>query len=177
MEEDRIGRLWWRIAVILWLLGLSLALLLLAERMEQKQDEPPVVTTTEVVEIECIHEAWSVSEEDAKLLAQVAWCEARGCDTRQQAAVMWCVLNRVDDPRFPDSIRDVVLQEGQFYYLENAPVTEELLALAIDTLARWQMEPLLIESGRVLPEEYLWFAGNGEINTFRTEYQGGETWT
>lgn len=72
MEEDRIGRLWWRIAVILWLLGLSLALLLLAERMEQKQDEPPVVTTTEVVEIACIHEPWTVSEEDAKLLAQVA---------------------------------------------------------------------------------------------------------
>lgn len=90
---------------------------------------------------------------------------------------MWCVLNRVDDERFPDSVRDVILQENQFYYLESAPVTEELLALAIDTLARWQMEPILIESGRVLPAEYLWFAGNGEINIFRAEYRGGETWT
>lgn len=181
MEQDRIGRLWWRIAVILWLLGLSLALALMAEQVAQqadrKLDEPPTITYTEVVEIACIHEPWTVSEEDAKLLAQVAWCEAKGCDTRQQAAVMWCVLNRVDDERFPDSVLGVITQENQFYYLESAPITEELLALAIDTLARWQMEPILIESGRVLPAEYLWFAGNGEINIFRTEYRGGETWT
>lgn len=69
MEQDRIGRLWWRIAVILWLLGLSLALALMAEQVAQqadrKLDEPPTITYTEVVEIACIHEPWTVSEEDA----------------------------------------------------------------------------------------------------------------
>lgn len=162
-----------RMSIAAWFIAVALVIYV-------KTLEPPVIQETQEVvvnEIVCVHEPWEVSEEDAKLLAQVTWCEARGCDQRQQAAVMWCVLNRVDDPRFPDSVRGVILQENQFYYLENAPVTEELLALALDTLARWQMEDLLIDSGRVLPAEYLWFSGDGTKNTFRTEYRGGETWS
>lgn len=32
--------------------------------------------------------------------------------------------------------------------------------------------------GRVLPQEYLYFVGDGTVNTFRTAYySGGEVWT
>ena len=110
------------------------------------------------------------------MLARLAWCEARGCSTTEQAAVMWCVLNRVDDPRFPSTIRGVILQEGQFYYLPDAPATEELLSLARDVIARWGMEDLLVDAGRVLPEGYCWFRGTGQENIFRDAYQGGNTW-
>lgn len=170
---EKIG---FKIAVAVWAAAVTLVLVC---GMSHECD-PPIIrqeVVEKVTQIEAVYEPWTVSEEDAKLLAQVTWCEARGCNTRQQAAVMWCVLNRVDDERFPDSVRDVILQENQFYYLPDAPVTGDLLALAVDTLARWQMEDLLIDSGRVLPENFLWFAGDGTKNTFRTEYRGGETWT
>lgn len=31
--------------------------------------------------------------------------------TTEQAAVVWCVLNRVDDPRFPDTVLEVMLEK------------------------------------------------------------------
>lgn len=172
MDKARLG---FRIAVAVWAAVASAVLIWWATR----EPEPPVeevVQVTEVVEITAVYEPWTVQEEDAIMMARLAWCEARGCSTTEQAAVMWCVLNRVDDPRFPGTIREVILQENQFYYLEDAPLTEELLSLARDVIARWGMEDLLVDAGRVLPEGYCWFRGDGVRNYFRDAYQGGNTW-
>ena len=43
-----------------------------------------------------IEEPVSVDEADAEMLARVMWGEARGLPEMEQAAVAWCVLNRVD---------------------------------------------------------------------------------
>ena len=68
---------------------------------------------------------------DAVLIAQTIYAESRGVDgTDHKAAVAWCILNRVDDPRWGDSIREVVTQRHQFAWDADAPVTDELLALA-----------------------------------------------
>ena len=171
MDKARIG---FRVAVAIWAVVASAVLIWWATREPEPVEE--IVQVTEVVEITAHYEPWTVQEEDAIMLARLTWCEARGCSTTEQAAVMWCVLNRVDDPRFPSTIREVILQEGQFYYLEDAPVTEELLALARDVLARWGMEDLLVDSGRVLPEGYVFFRGDGQHNYFRDEFIGGNTW-
>lgn len=161
-----------RVSVAVWVVLVILVL------MFAEWKEPPVVVqeVTEVTELTAVYEPWEVDREDAKMLARLTWCEARGCSVTEQAAVMWCVLNRVDDPRFPDSIHDVILQVNQFYYISGAPVTEELLSLALDVLARWRMEDLLVDSGRVLPEGYCWFRGDGQHNYFRDAYIGGNTW-
>ena len=37
--------------------------------------------------------------------------------TTEQAAVVWCVLNRVDDPRFPDTVLEVIEAPYQFLSL------------------------------------------------------------
>ena len=64
------------------------------------------------------------NEAEAELLARTVWGEARGCGTEQQAAVVWCVLNRVDSERFPDSIAAVVTQPSQFFgYSASNPVS------------------------------------------------------
>ena len=114
--------------------------------------------------------------EDADLIAKTVWGEARGCDTTQQAAVVWCILNRMDSAAFPNSIRAVVTQKYQFagYRAEN-PVELDILALVYDVLVRWSMEPEYAGSvGLVLPENYLFFTGNGIENAF-TETLFGET--
>lgn len=105
-----------------------------------------------------------INRSDAEYLANVTWGEARGCSVTEQAAVMWCVLNRVDSSSYPNSVAEVVTQRHQFEgYSENNPVTEELLELAYSVLYYWSTGD---DSGRVLPAEYLYFTGDGERNHF-----------
>lgn len=104
---------------------------------------------------------------DVIYLAKMAWGEARGCSTTEQAATMWCVLNRVDSEEFPDSVMEVVTQPGQFRaYSEENPVEEELYNLAYDVLMRWKAGGI----GRVLPAEYLYFIGDDKNNYFYTDW-------
>lgn len=104
----------------------------------------------------------------AKYLANVTWGEARGCSVTEQAAVMWCVLNRVDSPLYPDSVGEVVTQRAQFNgYSESNPITQEMLQLANSVLTYWSEGD---DSGRVLPKEYLYFTGDGEHNYFYTTW-------
>ncbi len=46
------------------------------------------------------------SEADVEMLARLIWVEARGVKSKtEQAAVVWCVLNRLDNPdRLENSI-------------------------------------------------------------------------
>lgn len=115
---------------------------------------------------------WTV--DDVAALARMLYGEARGCDETQQAACVWCVLNRVDDARYPDTILGVLEQPGQFCgYNGDNPVLPDLFLLAEDVLLRWSTGG----DGRVLPAEYLYFSGDGSTtNTFRTALAGGEIW-
>lgn len=54
------------------------------------------------------------SAEDAEILLKIAMAEAEGESVEGKALVMLVVLNRVWFEGFPDSISDVVFQEGQF---------------------------------------------------------------
>lgn len=112
---------------------------------------------------------------DAEMLARVTWGEARGCTKTEQAAVMWCVLNRVDSGNkdFRDTIAKVITQPNQFHYSATFPLEEDLLDLAYDVLNRWYMEKETgeIDSGRILPKEYCFFHGDGKHNHFRDAYR------
>ena len=113
------------------------------------------------------HEAY-VDYVAAEYLANVTWGEAHGCSVTEQAAVMWCVLNRVDSPLYPDSVVEVITQKSQFNgYSEDNPITNEMLQLANSVLTYWSEGD---DSGRVLPKEYLHFTGDGEHNYFYTEW-------
>lgn len=57
------------------------------------------------------------------LLADVAWCEASTQGRVGKLAVMDVVLNRVVDPRFPNSIEEVVTQKWAFECItKNVPI-------------------------------------------------------
>ena len=59
-------------------------------------------------------DAYYISEEDKDLLLRIASLEAGNQGVEGMAHVMQTVLNRVFDESFPMTIRDVLLQEGQF---------------------------------------------------------------
>lgn len=123
--------------------------------------------------------AGTYSESDVELIAKTVWQEARGIPSKaEQAAVVWCILNRVDDDRWGDTIAEVVTAPHQFAYDAGAPVTDELRRLAEDVLERWKREKEgETEVGRVLPAGYVFFDGDGSHNHFRREYEHtGEYW-
>ena len=52
-------------------------------------------------------------------MAALTWCEAGSEPFEGQIAVVSTVLNRVDDTRFPDTVEEVIRQEGQFIPVET----------------------------------------------------------
>ena len=154
-----------------------------AESVTQEVFTPPPVETAVEIQ-ESTPKSVEISNEDILqdatsaeiILAKTVWGEARGCSVTEQAAVVWCVLNRVDAGY--GSIIATVLEPKQFvgYHYKN-PLDEDILRLVKDVLVRWELEDTNSgEVGRVLPEDYLWFSGDGKRNYFRNAYEGGTTW-
>ena len=111
------------------------------------------------------------TEDDVVAMAKMLWGEARGCELDNQQKAVWCVLNRVDDPRFPDTIQGVLSQPSQFHgYSPDFPVWDELKEVALDVLTRWSLEKQGVTVERELPNTYLWFTGYNGSNHFREEY-------
>ena len=118
------------------------------------------------------------SDPSPYFIAKTVWGEARGCSKLQQAAVIWCILNRVDHESMPNNIIAVVTQPGQFDgYNPNNPVTDDIYELTIDVIHRWNREKNgETDVGRVLPKDYIYFRGDGVNNIFRNAYTGGDIW-
>ena len=120
----------------------------------------------------------AINDTDADMLAKLVWGEARGCSKTEQAAVVWCVLNRVDAGYADGTIRGVITARSQFTgYRKSNPITPTQREIAVDVLTRWYREKNgETDVGRVLPKEYLYFSGDGIRNIFRTQYKGGTRW-
>lgn len=125
-------------------------------------------------------EGYLQNREDVNILAQLIWVEARGVDSiTEKAAVVWCVLNRVDAQGYAcgGNIQEVITFDGQFSNCLEAPITQDNTQIAADVLARWHAEKAGEENvGRVLPEEYIYFEGDGIKNHFTNEWMGEKTW-
>lgn len=117
--------------------------------------------------------------EQIEALAKVVWGEARGCSDTQKAAVVWCILNRVDNDRFPNDIVSVITSPAQFEgYNANNPVEDDIVELVIDVLDRYELEKTAVgDVGRVLPNDYFFFRSSGTgVNVFRQEYKSENLW-
>lgn len=111
------------------------------------------------------------SEADVIAVARMLWGEARGCTLLNQQQAVWCVLNRVDDPRFPNTVMGVITQPHQFHgYSASFPATDELCEVARDVLTRWSREKQGETVERELAPGYVFFTGDGAQNHFRTTY-------
>lgn len=78
-----------------------------------------------------------VSYEEAQMLMKIAKAEHGNGSSVAQGNVMKTVINRVEDDDFPDSIKEVILQPGQFStvssgkYYRGAPNIDSHIALAL----------------------------------------------
>ena len=158
------------------LLALIVMILLALDKGGSKADAdgvPPEVDTNGLCVVEVAEPKYEMyfTEADVIALAQMLYGEARGCTVDNQMKCVWCVLNRVDDARFPDTIIGVVSQPSQFHgYSPNFPVWDELKEVARDVLTRWSLEKQGVTVERELPNTYLWFTGDSVQNHFREVY-------
>jgi len=66
-----------------------------------------------------------IDPKDLQCLSEALYFEARGEGVQGQRAVAEVILNRVDHPRFPQTVCGVVHQRGQFTYNKNARIREK----------------------------------------------------
>lgn len=98
-------------------------------------------------------QAPSYTEEDVEILSHLLAGECQSYPDREQLLVGSVVLNRVKNPAYPDTVKGVVFQKGQYactwdgnYYRQP---TERNRANA-----RW-----LLENGSILPENVVYQSG------------------
>lgn len=149
--------------------------------IEQSVAEEPLEAVKEsAVTLDYVKTNALYNDQDVIAVSLAAWGEYRGYSDTEVAAVVWCILNRVDsqDPYFPDTIYGVVTQSLQFHgYKPYNPVDERIKAIVIDVFDRWCAEKAgAVNVGRVLPQDYLYFTGDGRHNSYTTVYQGTDYW-
>jgi hypothetical protein len=120
----------------------------------------------------------ALDPEEIELIGRTIWGEAEGVTDRdEQAAVAWCILNRVDASG--KTIKEVVTAPNQFhgYYRVKGEVPESFRYLAADVMNRWNAEKEgRTNVGRVLPADYLYFIGDGGRNHFTKAYKSTAYW-
>ena len=107
-----------------------------AVRSVQIEVEP--IFTPAPVETPVVEEL-PLTQEEIELIAQVTMAEAEGEPEEGQRLVIDTILNRVDDPHFPDTVYDVVYQKNQFTCMWNGRfdacyVKDELVDLVAEEL-------------------------------------------
>lgn len=129
------------------------------------------VTTTEKITAKNTSYTY-YTEQDAIDIAKVLYRECRGVPSKtEQACVAWTILNRADKNN--SSIRSIITAPNQFAFSNNTKLDRELLGLAYDVLNRWSDEKDgIVDVGRVLPCDYLYFEGRNGRNHFRNRYNG-----
>ena len=104
---------------------------------------PPVVEAPE----EVVETAPSYSDEDLLWLSRVVFAEA-GCDWFPdwvQRDVASVVLNRVADPRYPDTIKGVIFDPGQYSCVDSGSIYNTPTSKVIDNCK------YVLENGSTLP--------------------------
>jgi hypothetical protein len=142
--------------VLFWLYLIFILLFVLYIGALYKSEAEPIETIqeseVELVEVqECIKPQQETesseiySENDKILMARVVFAEARGeCDEGQQA-IAQVILNRVHSAVYPDTISEVINQQGQFV-IGNRYTEKELKNI-----------DCVLENGFDLPPDVMYF--------------------
>ena len=98
--------------------------------------------------------------DELSMLAEVVEAEAGNQDLTGKRLVVDVVLNRVDSPLFPDTITEVLMQEGQFSTMWNGAFEDAGWHMQEDDYTAVMMEV----SGQRLDSEIYFFTA-GEYNS------------
>lgn len=104
-------------------------------------------------EKEALAQPASYTEEDLYVMAHVLAGECQSCPDQEQLYVGSVVLNRKNHPSFPNTIKGVVFQKGQYSCTRDGNYYRE------PTQRNWANARTLLENGSVLPANVIWQSG------------------
>ena len=108
------------------------------------------------------------TEDDLYVLSHIISAEAGNCSEDMMLSVGSVVLNRVADDRFPDTISEVVFQEGQYAPTWDGAYYNE------PTEAAKKVAKRLLEEGSAIDVSVVWQAefpqGNGVYDTIESPF-------
>ena len=130
-------------SVMLWMLGARAARL----KAEAKYNETFTAYQAEQAAIRLAEEEAAaeaakptyatIINSEAEALAKVLY-GVKGNSTDDLRTYAWCVLNRVDNSAYPNTLAEVIAQPKQWMaYDPDAPVIESLYLIAYDVLEVW----------------------------------------
>ncbi|MEH7388015.1 cell wall hydrolase [Bacillus sp. JJ1521] len=103
----------------------------LFEGMHIEKQKEVVVATQETVkeeqivtEVKSVSSTYSFSTEELDLLARIVRAEAQAEPFEGKVAVAAVVLNRLESPKFPNTIQGVIYQRGQFQPVGNGAINK-----------------------------------------------------
>lgn len=92
-------------------------------------ENDPIIVRAKQIWMEEQNKKPSYTDYDLKVMANTIYYEARDCSDRHQQLVGAVVMNRVRDPRFPNTVAGVVGQPGQYagnYLNANPPISDRI---------------------------------------------------
>lgn len=92
------------------------------ERLKEKQNEERIKKETEIK----YRDEVDYAKEELKLLASLVHAEAGNQSYEGKLAVANVVLNRVKSKKYPDTIKDVIYQPGQFTVANSGSLAKQL---------------------------------------------------
>lgn len=90
------------------------------------------------------------TDEDLDVLSHIISAEAGNCQEEMMIGVGSVVLNRVADDRFPDTIKEVVFDPGQYSPTWNGTYYNEPTEEAVE------VAEMLLEEGSQFPADVIW---------------------
>ena len=105
-------------------------------------------------------------KQEGEYLARMLYGTALNHDERDQRTTIWCALNRVDSPGFPNSVKEVCQQESQWIgYSDDNPILNDLYELAIKELTTWH------NNYRPVSKEYVYMSWSSKEIKLRDTYE------
>ena len=141
--------------------------------IEETTNEILLETTSEDV-IDDL-EGYCYSDEDLYLLARVIDAEASDiCTDEHKMCTGQVILNRMNSNKYPNTLREVVYDKGQYASVENDRLKEEITKESLDVARR------LLNGEKILPDDVVYQAefpqGKEIVKTIYNKYLDNTTY-
>ena len=144
----------------------------IVQEYEAQIEELRLSYDTQITNLRLEYENMTPEEElqqEAEYIARVLYGNARNNSERDQRTLVWCILNRVDSPAYPNTVKEVCQQAKQWMgYSDDNPILNNLYEVAKKELETWH-------SGyRPVNLDYIYMSWSSKEIVLRDTYEIGK---
>lgn len=115
-------------------------------------------------------EEYEPYKEEAEYAARVIYGTAKDHSDADQRLVVWCIINRVECSRYPDTIKEVCQQSQQWMgYSDSNPVLRPIYKLALEEITAWHSG-----SERSVPSKYIYLVWSSDDIVLKNSFEDSE---